>query len=76
VSRLADAPFPEGYVDPDFVAERLRRILAPRPRLALDDAAFETVREWTRTARSHAPELAPELMEQVRSGLAARIEFR
>ncbi|HBP23029.1 MAG TPA: hypothetical protein DEA08_35305, partial [Planctomycetes bacterium] len=32
-ARLAQAPLPEGYTDPRFVAERLVRILARRPRL-------------------------------------------
>ena len=74
--RLVDAPFPEGYVEPDFVAERLRRILAPRPRLALDESSFETVQAWARRARDEAPQLAPALMVEVRDRLASRIDFR
>ena len=76
VGRLVDAPFPEGYVDSDFVAERLRRILAPRPRLALDEHAFEVVKDWAVRAREQASHRAPELMAQVRERLAERIEFR
>jgi hypothetical protein len=75
VGRLIDAPFPEGYLDADFVAERLRRILAPRPRLALDEHAFEQVRIWAHGARREASERGPELMQQVRERLDARIDF-
>jgi acyl carrier protein phosphodiesterase len=76
IGRLVDAPFPEGYVDSDFVAERLRRILAPRPRLALDEHAFSVVKEWASRAREQAARRAPELMAQVRERLAERIDFR
>lgn len=75
IDRLIDAPFPEGYVDPDFVAERLQRILASRPRLALDAAALVEVRKWARRARQEAPSRAPELMAQVRAGLKSRMDF-
>jgi acyl carrier protein phosphodiesterase len=75
VHRLVDAPFPEGYVDSEFVAERLRRILAPRPRLALDDQALVAVKRWARRARQQAPTRAPQLMEQVRERLAKRVDF-
>jgi hypothetical protein len=39
-----------GDVAPDLVAQRLRRALARRPRLALDDAAEATVRDWVADA--------------------------
>ena len=42
-ARLCDAAVPGGYRDPDFVADRLERILSTRPRLALDAHAVERV---------------------------------
>ncbi len=50
VSRLLDAPLPEGYRDPIFVYERLHTILARRPRLALQAGAREPVQAWLFTA--------------------------
>lgn len=47
---LADGPLPEGYRDVDFVGERLTRILARRPRLALRPADQPIVRQWLRWA--------------------------
>jgi len=54
---------------PELVAQRLRNILADRPRLALDDAGQSVVRDWAMTARpvimSHAPQLLLEVEQRL-----------
>lgn len=47
------------------VAERLRNILADRPRLAMDDAGQSVVREWVLTARPMIVSGAPLLLREV-----------
>ncbi|HYP99483.1 MAG TPA: hypothetical protein VER96_12505 [Polyangiaceae bacterium] len=49
----------------ELVAERLRRILADRPRLAMDDHGLSVVREWVESARSQITSGAPELLREV-----------
>lgn len=49
----------------ELVAERLRRILADRPRLAMDDHGLSVVREWVESARSQITSGAPELLCEV-----------
>jgi hypothetical protein len=50
--RLADAgDVPDVYRDPPAVARRLSRMLARRPRLALDEPAEVAVRAWLEGAR-------------------------
>lgn len=44
--RLAAAPVPERYIEPAFVAERLIRILEPRPRLRVDPTRRDEVEAW------------------------------
>ena len=68
-TRLAEAPVPEGYVDADFVTERLERILARRPRLALQGDELDAVRQWTRRAKPRLWSRASELFEQVETRL-------
>ncbi|MGD8859331.1 MAG: hypothetical protein PVI30_04915 [Myxococcales bacterium] len=65
LSRLADAPIPEGYREPAFVADRLTWILARRPRLALQPADDAPVRAWLRQARTQLEGEAPGIMAAV-----------
>jgi hypothetical protein len=51
------------------IAERLRRILAGRPRLAMDDAGQSVVREWVLTARPQIAAGAARLISQVEQRL-------
>jgi hypothetical protein len=67
--RLRDAPLPHGYQDPEFVAERLVRILAGRPRLALERSGIDTVFAWSRRARAPVARAADELLDEVRQRL-------
>jgi hypothetical protein len=64
LQRLASAPLPQGYQDPDFVYERLHAILARRPRIALQLADHEPVKRWL-----HAT--APRLADRATALLAA-----
>ncbi|HTA93490.1 MAG TPA: hypothetical protein VK745_28120 [Polyangiaceae bacterium] len=54
---------------PELVAERLRNILAHRPRLALDDAGQSVVRDWVGTARPLIVARAPLLVFEVEQRL-------
>ncbi len=74
-ARLREAPVPEAYQEPSFVADRLVRILDGRPRLALDAKSAAIVAEWAPRARPRVEAGAPELLEEVESRLAA-IEAR
>ena len=56
---------PRGDSAPELVAERLRYILASRPRLALDDAGQSVVRDWVVTARPLIVSRAPLLLAEV-----------
>jgi hypothetical protein len=49
----------------ELVAERLRSILADRPRLAMDDRGLFVVREWVEGARSQITSGAPQLLREV-----------
>lgn len=51
MARLSRAPLPEGYRDAGFVLERLRHILAPRPRLAFKPSDLEPTHAWLRKAQ-------------------------
>jgi acyl carrier protein phosphodiesterase len=44
--RLRGAPLPHGYRDLDFVCDRLERLLARRPRLAMKPGDRAPVRAW------------------------------
>jgi hypothetical protein len=68
--RLSGAPVPEGYADPQFVADRLVQILARRPMLAVEPGNEPLVFEW---AKRWVPKVAArelELFEQVEQRLA------
>ncbi|MDD9938281.1 MAG: hypothetical protein OXT09_32015 [Myxococcales bacterium] len=49
--RLEDAPVPEAYEEPAFVADRLQHILKRRPRLALQPQDQPHVQAWLTRAR-------------------------
>jgi hypothetical protein len=53
----------------ELVAERLRSILADRPRLAMDERGLSVVREWVETARSPITSGAPLLLREVEQRL-------
>lgn len=57
-----------GIVDsppPEHVAARLRRSLAPRPRLSLTDAEERVVCEWVPGARTRVLDSAPQLLAEL-----------
>lgn len=70
-TRLQTAPLPDGYQAPEFVAERLIRILARRPRLAVPDDSHALVFEWAERARGTVAGRASALIDQVEARLAA-----
>ena len=53
----------------ELIAERLRGILANRPRLAMDEAGQSVVREWIMTARPMIVSGAPLLLREVQQRL-------
>jgi hypothetical protein len=53
----------------DVVAQRLQRILADRPRLAMDERGLSVVRDWIESARSQIIVGAPELLSEVEQRL-------
>ena len=67
--RLAGAPIPEAYREPDVVADRLRVILAGRPRLAMREQDLEPVRSWAHATRPLVAGRSQELLAQVRRAL-------
>jgi acyl carrier protein phosphodiesterase len=52
-------------IAPDTVAERLRSVLADRPRLSLDDTSVQTVRDWARVARAEVSACAAPLVQDL-----------
>ena len=54
---------------PELVAQRLRNILADRPRLALDDAGQSVVRDWAMVTRPVIVSGAPQLLLEVEQRL-------
>lgn len=69
--RLANAPVPQRYTEPGFVADRLVRILSGRPRLAVPFGREPLVHAWAHRAAPEVSRRAPALFEQVESRLAA-----
>jgi hypothetical protein len=67
--RLSRAPIPEAYRDPAVVADRLRAILAPRPRLAMREQDLEPVQTWATDVRPIIVVRRQELLDQVRHAL-------
>lgn len=70
LSRLAAAPLPAAYREPAFVAQRLRAILAPRPRLALRAGDLTHVQRWAEAVQPRVIADHPELLDEVRQRLA------
>ena len=69
--RLEDAPVPQRYTEPAFVADRLIRILSARPRLAVPFGREPLVFDWARRAAPKVAASAEALFEQVEARLAA-----
>jgi len=53
----------------ELIADRLRSILADRPRLAMDEHGLSVVREWIENARSQIVSGAPQLLHEVEQRL-------
>jgi hypothetical protein len=62
---------PEAWCEPERLAARLARILAARPRLALEARELPAVRGWAERARVGIAREAPALFDGVRRELAA-----
>ncbi len=71
-SRLAAHGVPLEYRRPEVVAQRVTRALSARPRLALEADESGTLARWLDRAQPDVVAAAPELLDQVRSGIAAR----
>ena len=71
-TRLAAAPLPERYTEPGFVADRLIRILATRPRLAVRFGHEHLVHSWAKRAAPVVASRASELFAEVEGRLAER----
>ena len=69
--RMVDAPLPERYRESDFVAERLIRILARRPRLAVAPGRESEVYAWSARWAPQVAASGDALLEQVEARLAA-----
>jgi hypothetical protein len=69
--RLAEAPVPERYTEPSFVANRLVFILSHRPRLAVPAGLEPLVYDWAEQAAPRVARRAAALFEQVETRLAA-----
>ena len=69
--RLAQAPVPERYTEPSFVANRLVWILSSRPRLAVPFGREPLVYAWAERAAPQVAKQAKALFEQVETRLAA-----
>jgi hypothetical protein len=67
--RLLDRGAIAGDIAPETVAERLRRALADRPRLALDEAAVRAARDWARAARPDVSACAAPLLADLTARL-------
>jgi len=68
-ARLLERGAIAGDIAPEAVAERLRRALAARPRLALDDAAVLAARDWALAARPGISACAAPLVCELASQL-------
>jgi hypothetical protein len=70
-ARLRGYGVPHGYVDPAFVAARIRDALAGRPRLALGDVSVDDLARVLATLRPEITRRAETLLDEVRDGLRA-----
>lgn len=62
--RIPEAGLPHAYADPAFTAERIRRVLARRPRLALSRAEAQQVASWAHRALHQVAEAGPDLLRE------------
>ena len=69
LTRLVRAPIPEAYLDPSFVVDRLQYVLAPRPRLAMQQSDMPHVQEQLQHLSEVVEGSWPELLDQVRQRL-------
>jgi acyl carrier protein phosphodiesterase len=67
--RLSQSSIPEAYRDLQFVSDRLRTILARRPRLAMQDCDLSGVQRFLRLAQEQVNDSRLQLLQQVESGL-------
>ncbi|HKP60106.1 MAG TPA: hypothetical protein VJV78_25450 [Polyangiales bacterium] len=65
LARLAASELPEAYRDAAFVVDRLRVILARRPRLAMAEGDYEKVLEWAEAVQPSVLACSRELLEHV-----------
>jgi acyl carrier protein phosphodiesterase len=70
LSRLAVAPLPAAYREPRFVAQRLRAILAPRPRLAMRPGDLAHVERWAEAVQPRVIADRTGLLDDVRRRLS------
>ena len=71
-ARIRDARLPpQAWCQPQRLTARLVRILAARPRLALEATELPAVRSWAASARVGVAREAPALFDGVRRELAA-----
>jgi len=68
--RLSRFGLPDEYRDPTRVAGRLHQILGQRPRLAITEAQARAIVPWLERTRTTLVRRAPELLDEVRAGLA------
>jgi acyl carrier protein phosphodiesterase len=61
-ARLLASELPEAYSEPAVAAERVTRILATRPRLALPEASHSALEEQFRELQGHLAQFAAELV--------------
>jgi hypothetical protein len=71
VRRLRESRIPGAYREPEFVADRMRRILDARPRLRMNDAESVEVHAWAERARPRIWARAEALISQVHARLAS-----
>jgi hypothetical protein len=70
--RLLDRGVPHVYADGSWVAETTVRVLAARPRLALAARDEPAVAAWVTSTQPEVIAAVPDLLSQVRAGLAQR----
>ena len=68
--RVVEHGLPEDYRYPDRVADRLQRILAPRPRLAFSPGDEAPVRRWLEATRPTLSRRLDELLGELSRGLS------
>jgi hypothetical protein len=73
LTRLSRAPIPEGYLDPVFVADRLRAMLAHRPRLAFQAGDLPIVTQEMLDLSLEVAGCWEDILSQVRSRLSTEI---